>query len=239
MNIRLLQQDIFKNYLTKLQFKLPYTFPEGNRIRPLPPIHTSQNGLMIIGAYPSAKFECIKGKSGKYRLIPVANNLYPFAVEHYYDGLQRRELKSGESLYKYYLAPYNLTIEQCWVTDLVKVFLYKPEHKAAINDAYEHFHVPVLRDRFKEIGAKEENLNWINREIELCNPKCIIALGEEVSQVLLKTEAKADKLMQPIVRDIAGIPLVCGPHPEACNRSEKWEKIATDLIPLVRTLLNS
>jgi hypothetical protein len=237
VNIRLLQQDIFKNYLTKLHFESPYTFPEGNQIRPLPPLHTSQNGLMIIGAYPSAKFECIKGKSGRYRLIPVANNLHPFAIEHYYDGLQKRELRSGEALLKYYLAPFGLTIEKCWVTDLVKVFLYKAEHREAIHDAFEDFNVPVLRDQFKQIGGMEENLRWIHEEIKLCNPKCIISLGEEVSQVLLNTDKHADKLLTPDVKSLNGYPLVCCPHPEACSRSAKWERVAGELEPVIDVLL--
>lgn len=234
--VRQYQKAVFTGYLDAIGIPQPYTFPQGNPIRPLPPVHTQPGSLMIIGAYPSAKFEKIKGHSGRYRNVAVANNLHPFADEMYFDGTQVRELVSGRTIREYFLNPLGLSIEQCWVTDLVKVFLYKASHKAAIRDVFPHFEIPVLREQFKSLGFK--SMDYIHREVELCKPQCIVTLGEEVAQVVLGSNLKADRLLTTEIKDLDGYNMINCPHPDACRQMEKWRKVLTMQLPMIRDLLS-
>lgn len=155
-----MQQNIFPE---------PSIYPTGNPIRPLPPVKTALNKIMIIGAYPSARFEIYKSTDGnKHRLIPIADNLQPFADEEYFDGIRVRQLESGKGLMEHLLNPLNIRPSDCWITDLVKVFLYKDTHREAISNVFPDFQVPVLRNRFKKIG--ELSLKWIQEEIEFAIP---------------------------------------------------------------------
>jgi len=223
--IRKYQQKCFKEYLDDLEIDQPYTFPEGNRIRPLPPVQTTTNGIMIIGAYPSARFEKRKNSINRYRVIPVGNNLHPFAKELYFDGIDVRVLESGDRIREYIFAPLKISPEDCWVTDLVKVFLYKKEHKESVNDIFPSFQVNVLRNKFKELGNK--SLKWIQEEILLCDPSIIITLGEEVAKVIENSNKKASELLTNQVRypeKLLGRPTFYLPHPDACRRFTKWKK---------------
>lgn len=72
------QKDCFTNYLTDIrqlvpEIPNPYIYPDGNPVRPVIPVKTTQNSIMLIGAFPSARFE----RRNKV-LIPVADNLSPF-----------------------------------------------------------------------------------------------------------------------------------------------------------------
>lgn len=90
------QQRCFSDYSRSVGIPDDYRYPTGNPIRPLPPVQTAAAGLMIIGAYPSARFESRRSpSSGRWRLIPIADNLQPFGREEYFDGSRVRRLESG------------------------------------------------------------------------------------------------------------------------------------------------
>jgi uracil-DNA glycosylase len=220
------QQDCFWNYCTDIKLPGNYTYPDGNPIRALPPVQTNVNGLMIVGAYPSARFESrVSTKPGKrYRLIPVADNLQPFGYEKYFDGVKVRELESGVGIEKYLLSEIDRKLSDCWVTDLVKVFLYKPEHGDSVGAVMPGFKVPVLRDRFSDYA--EKSLPWLKRECDLCKPKLVLILGQETAQIISgDKKASADNLLNRDIsypKSIGGYPTLCLPHPDACRRYDKW-----------------
>jgi hypothetical protein len=145
------QQKCYREYANSVGLPELYTYLDGNPIRPLPPIQVATNGLMIVGAYPSARFESRPSRSqpNRYRLVPVADNLQPFGSEQYFDGTRVRTLESADGLRKYLLDGLGLLPDQCWITDLVKVFLYKPEHTGSCGDVQPNFQVPELRSQFK------------------------------------------------------------------------------------------
>jgi hypothetical protein len=235
------QQKVFNQYSKAINLPLPYTYPNGNPIRPITPLQTKTNGLMIIGAYPSTRFEYRKAVDGtaKYRLVPIGYNLKPIANEEYFDGLRVRKLKSGVGLKKYLLDPLQLTFTDCWITDLIKVFLYKPKHKKSIHAVHPEFDVPVLINQFYELG--NDSLKWIKEEIELCKPKVIITLGLEVAQVVSGNKnAKPDEILKSDTNSPANlnfIPTVYAPHPDACRRFEKWREVMEGRIGKVKELL--
>jgi hypothetical protein len=81
-------------------------------------------GVCIVGAYPSARFATI----GRERDVPVGDNCGPFSIECYFDGSRVRTVNSGKELEDEYLAPLGLRRQDCWITDLVRVFLFKQGH---------------------------------------------------------------------------------------------------------------
>lgn len=232
------QQDCFKNYNLSINLiPTSYIYPTGNPIRPLPPLQTNKNGIMIVGAYPSARFEQYESqeRKGIRRLIPVGNNLHPFADEEYFDGTAPRVLESGKGLRKYILTPMGLNPDDLWITDLVKVFLYKKDHQDAINEIFAKFNVPVLRDEFDKIG--EKSLPWLKREIEICNPKLIITLGHEVAQIIHGKKVEAKKLLANKVhnpKNVNGIDTIYAPHPDICRRNDNWESVMEAQLELIK-----
>ena len=235
------QQRCHREYNASIDLPAVYTYPDGNPIRPLPPVKTATGGLMIVGAYPSARFEsrASLNNPGRNRLIPVADNLQPFGDEEYFDGVRVRRLESAHGLRHYLLDPLGLTPEECWITDLVKVFLYKPEHVDSIGDVLPDFPVPQLRRSFRLLG--EKSLPWLQEECRLCKPKLVITLGEEVAQVVSgERNAKADDLLNRPVSSYEGTsqhPTLHLPHPDACRRSEKWRQNLSERLEIIKQLI--
>ncbi|GEM_PF-801130 len=201
-------------------------YPTGNPIRPVPSVQTQCGGVMIIGAYPSARFESRRSPvSGRRRLIPIADNLQPFGPEVYFDGTQVRRLESAHGLSAFLLSPLGLTAEDCWITDLVKVFPYKPAHRDSCADVVPGFQAPVLRGCFMELARA--SLPWIEDECALCEPRLIITLGEEVARAISGSSASANKLLAPepcYPACLGGRPTYFCPHPDGCRRSDKWRE---------------
>lgn len=224
--VRRYQQECFREYSLSIGLPQPYTYPDGNPIRPLPPVQTAPGGLMIVGAYPSARFEARPAAdgSGRRRLVPIGDNLHPFAEEEYFDGVRLRRLESGYQIRFRLLERLGLNPEQCWITDLVKVFLYKPEHKNSVGAVHPGFNPPILRGEFRTLA--ENSVPWLKQECDLCQPRLMVTLGEEVAQVIGgEPRAKADDLLNREVypaTTIGSWPVLHLPHPDACRRNEKW-----------------
>jgi len=236
------QQKCYREYLRSIELPEYYTYPSGNPIRPLPPIQTAVGGLMIVGAYPSARFESRPSRihPKRNRLIPIADNLQPFGRERYFDGLRVRILESAEGLQKYLLSKLKIAPQQCWITDIVKVFLYKEEHVESCADVCPEFQAPELRSQFKNLA--ERSLTWLQNECRLCRPKLILTLGEEVAQVVSnELNAPADALL---VRNITtasnldGYPTLFLPHPDACRRFEKWRLRMEYGVEMIKSFLD-
>jgi hypothetical protein len=236
------QQKCHRDYKRSVRL-LPesYTFPDGNPILALPPIQTRIGGLMIIGAYPSARFESRLSQAGRksWRLVPIANNLQPFGYEQYFDGLRVRTLESADGLQEYLLSKLPPEFQKCWVTDLVKVFLYKQSHAESCKAVHPEFAVPVFRDRFYELGIN--SLSWLRQECELCHPKLVVTLGEEVAQVISgEKKALADDLLMREVtgsENLGGYPTLYLPHPDACRRSSKWRERMKKRVSVAKRIL--
>jgi len=150
----------------------------GTPLRPVVPLDTAIGELFILGAYPSARFALVNGVPD----VPIADNLGPFENERWFDGARVREQPSARELRDLFLEPLAVDRGRCWVTDLVKVFLFKPGHcrkyaslGAALPAGYE-------RDRFAELA--ERSIPWLGRELSVARPRLMISLGREVAGVL-------------------------------------------------------
>jgi hypothetical protein len=96
----------------------------GTPLRPVVPLDIAVGGVFVLGAYPSARFAVVDGVTD----VPVADNLGPFQNERWFDGARIREQPSARELRDFFLSPLNIDRSSCWITDLVKVFLFKKGH---------------------------------------------------------------------------------------------------------------
>jgi hypothetical protein len=176
--VRDFQKRLFATYKNDLSLPLRYQYIYGNPVRPIVPLDTSQGGVCIIGAYPSARFATI----GSERDVPVGDNCGPFSTECYFDGSRVRTVDSGKELEQAYLTPLGLRRSQCWITDLVRVFLFKKGHVAKYRRLGCKWPEQETRSEFEEYAA--QGMHWLAEELALARPCLVITLGAEVAGIL-------------------------------------------------------
>jgi uracil-DNA glycosylase len=229
------QQECFATYLDLVGLPKDYKYIDGNPIRPLVPVETARHSLMIVGAYPSARFESRGG-----RLLPVADNLAPFHPELYFDGVRSRKQESAHGLEKFILRPLAVSRSRCWITDLVKVFLFKPEHLSNYNRQNHHPNFEPTRSDFSKYAAR--SLTFLADEIQLAQPVLILTLGEEVARVVANNfHLTAERLLNGVSYQITVVKQVCTvahvAHPDACRRSSVWRSRTSKQMRSLRTFL--
>jgi len=227
-----LRRDILREYATSIGLPSDASYISGAPLRPVVPLDTGSD-VFIIGAYPSARF----GVMNCERNVPVADNLGPFEPERYYDGEQVREQDSAAELRDYYLKPLGVDREKCWVTDLVKVFLFKKGHR----EKYERLGTQPSAgyyDReevFEALGGK--SIPWIVRELKLAKPKLVITLGREVAGIITGTQGDVarNRLLSGEVKPIrigdVEVDAAHLPHPGIVMRGAEDSEEATNPWP--------
>ena len=238
-------QDCYSNYIPSIRenvkgFPEKYLYPYGNPIRPVLPVQIAQKKLMIIGAFRSARFERKDGL-----LIPIADNLSPFGEEKYFDGQEIRNQASRESLNKNYFPQLRVKLEELWLTDLVKIFLFPEKHIKNCIDIAPDVEYTNTHDMFMEIAKASRQ--WIIKEIELCNPSLILTLGEIPARVISSNFEKENA--QLINGEIYLIELNKAyriahlAHPEIRRLNKEWDertnKALKDLAGPIRVLLDN
>ena len=119
----------FQSYKMEIGYPEDYTFIACNPIKVHVPVEVAMNKVMIVGAYPSAKFYTVEGNNGKKVTdTPLEDHTSPFSNEKYFDDSRIRTIPSGKELDEVILTRIDVKREDCWITDLVKVFLFKPGH---------------------------------------------------------------------------------------------------------------
>ena len=58
-----LQKSIVDEYADSVGLSANARYFGGARLRPLPPLDTARGGVMILGGYPSARFEVVGGRA--------------------------------------------------------------------------------------------------------------------------------------------------------------------------------
>jgi len=226
------QKSCFINYISYLQkeiegFPKPYLYPDGNPIRPVLPVQTAINKIMVVGAFPSARFE-----KRNNMLIPVGDNLSPFGPEKYFNGQKIMIQESAESLYKNYFQPLGLNIEDLWITDIVKIYLYPEKHIRNCKKLFPNQKYVNTHKMFEEIA--NISYKWFLTELEICKPKLIITLGEVAGKILTQTKTP---MLDGIIRPMTNIPdisIVHFVHPEFLRRQPNSEKSKQTLSQLIK-----
>jgi hypothetical protein len=238
-----LQQSILRDYATSLGLAPDARYYGGARLRPVVPLDTAVNGIFIVGAYPSARFESVGGEND----VPVGDNLGPFEPERYFDGTRVRSQKSADELKAFYLGPLGIDRRDCWVTDMVKVFLFKEGHR----EKYRRIGVPVPpgfeRERFEELAQK--SMGWIERELAVAQPRLVVTLGAELAGLLrgVKGQGARNKLLgariSPLRLGSIEVPTVHLAHPgivmrKGDNERNPWPRLhEEEHVPTLRELM--
>jgi DNA polymerase len=76
------------------------------------------------------------------------------------------------------------------------------------------------------------------RQLELIQPKVIVAIGTFAAQTLLNTKTPIGKLRGEVHR-YHGIPLVVTYHPAALLRNPSWKRPTWEDVQLARRILDS
>jgi len=125
--------------------------------------------------------------------------------------------RAGELLTKI-LAAIDLPRAQVFICNIVKC--RPPENR---------------QPQFDEIAAC---LPFLYRQIELVNPKVILAMGSTAAQSLLNTRQSLGSLRDHIHR-FRGIPLVVTYHPAALLRNPNWKRPTWDDVRIAARLLEA
>jgi len=237
------KRDCYANYLADIRREVPsfpprYAYPTGNPVRPVLPVQAKPQRLMIIGAFPSARFESRDG-----RLIPVADNLSPFGEEEYFDGRQVRIQESARSLRENYLEPLGLDSEDLWITDIVKVYLYLEKHLSNCRSLFPRKTFVNTHKMFPELAWASRA--WFLRELDTCNPRLVITLGEVCARVVgLDRRSPSKQLLDGSIKELVAEPpiqVVHLAHPEIRRRNPDWDRrVGTQiarLAPKLRRLI--
>lgn len=168
-----LRDQLRGSYLPSLGIESPVEFVSGKAVAPVPPKHCGTGKIMILGAYPTAAFERINN-----HIVPVGNIAEPFDPT----------TDSGKELDSHYLGPLGIRRDDCWISNLVKVFLFKEEHQRG--DEGRDF---LKREDFERLASLEENLDWLEAGLRLASPKVIITLGREVAGILRVARGEEDR----------------------------------------------
>jgi uracil-DNA glycosylase len=225
-----LRRDILGEYAGSVELNDKAIYISGAPLRPVVPLDTGSR-VFIIGAYPSARF----GVMGGERDVPMADNLGPFEPERYYDGERIRVQNSAAELEENYLKPLGVPRGECWITDLVKVFLFKEGHRKKYAALGAEPPRGYEREAFENLG--EKSLPWIERELRLSKPKLVITLGAEVAGIVTKTrgDAARTKLLSGEVRALriggVDVEVVHLPHPGIVMRQAKVADVTANPWP--------
>lgn len=241
--IQLFQRECFENYSCSIKEYIPkpYVFPDGNPIQTVIPVKTAQNSIMIIGAFPSARFESRISEQGKKVLIPVANNLSPFGQEEYFDGSVVRTQASRESLDRYYFNQLNIDVNDIWLTDLVKVYLYPDKHIKNCEQIAPKIKFVNTHKLFEKIA--KASMTWMKKEITICNPKLIITLGEVPARVITgDKETQSLELLNGDIRKTRTLDreykIAHLAHPEIRRLNKEWDKRTEKAIKKLAEVVN-
>ena len=221
------QKECFANYINDIRKVVqsipnPYVYPDGNPVRPVVPVSTCKDSIMLIGAFPSARFE-----RRNNILIPVGDNLSPFGQEKYFDGSSVRTQASRDSLDKNYFPQLKISAENIWITDIVKIYLFPDKHIKNCKKIAPGINFVNTHDLFSTIA--EASMEWMKREISLCNPKLIITLGEVPARVISGNKKTPNsELLDGRVKDLSldnKYKIAHLAHPEIRRLNNTWDEI--------------
>jgi uracil-DNA glycosylase len=188
MTISQYQKKLFKEYLEDIKFPADTTYLYGNPVQTVIPIETAIGKIMVIGPQPAAKVYFVNDIPD----VPLYDATAPFSIEPYYDGSRVRSSFTGQELSEVILETLEIPREHCWLTSLVKVFLFDDDHVKT----YKRLGKQIVANKDKYTEYANKSLKWLRHEIEIANPYAILLLGEQViSNLLLVSEEEAREMM--------------------------------------------
>lgn len=234
-----LQQFMFQNYIEEVGLDSQASYIYGNPLRPVVPLDVGTGGVFFLGAYPSARFEYIKNVE-----VPAGDILGPFANDRWFDGKRIREQCSSNIFQVLFLDPLEIERSACWITNLVKVFLFKKGHAKKYEQLGAIPPKGYERESFFELGKK--SVSTLEKELKLAQPQILITLGNEVAGVLrgVKSNRNQSRLLVPEISDLTigetTVRAIHCPHPGILIRNHDWLiLLRNEFIPLLKQELSA
>lgn len=233
--------DIYDNYAQSVGLNPAAHYLHGTPLRPVVPLDIGEGGVFVLGAYPSARFAQIGAVSN----VPIADNLGPFEQERWFDGTRVREQPSARELHTLFLEPLALDRSKCWISDLVKVFLFKEGHVARYTELGSEYPAGYHRKHFAELAGR--SVQWLIREVDAAKPILLITLGIEVAGILRGVHRASDQVhlltprVQPLSVGCMTVPTIHCAHPGILMRpgpTNPWPgKHGDAFLPTIREFL--
>jgi uracil-DNA glycosylase len=150
------------------------------------PTYLTPGNLMIVGEFPNCRFATVTapGASTLEKQVAVGDINEPFTSGRYFDGYSVRDYPTGAVLREHYVDPLGLKLEtDIWLTNLVKCFLFKADqvdvyNRLGWNDPAAPS-VQSTHEHYADVAEVCLRENLVH-EIDLCQPKLILALGYNV-----------------------------------------------------------
>lgn len=182
------QKKCYKEYIDSIKFPQEHSYLFGNPVDTVIPIETAIGKIMVIGPQPAAKVYFVNDIPD----VPLYDVTAPFSIEPYFDGSRVRSSFTGQELSDVILETLEVPREHCWLTTLVKVFLFDQDHVKK----YHRLGKEIKENKSKYMDYANKSLKWLRQEIEIANPYAILLLGPEViSSILLVSEKEAFEYM--------------------------------------------
>jgi uracil-DNA glycosylase len=184
---------------------------------PVVPVFLARGKVMVIGEYPNCRFATVPNKSnGKpVPFVPVADIDEPFTDGRYFNAQQVAVYPTGEYLRENYLNPLGLSLQtDIWLTNMVKCFLLQTKHITTYNHVgWIGPGLPSTHESYDEyfsVAARCAVLH-LAHELELCQPKLVIGLGERVYRMIHSQDGFQLPAPDPgPFKDVAGVPFRAG-----------------------------
>jgi len=188
MTIQQYQKKCSREYLKSIKFPKENSYLYGNPVQAVVPIETAIGKIMIIAPQPAAKLYFVDDIPD----VPLYDATAPFSIEPYYDGSRVRSSYTGQELSEVILETLEISRENCWLTSLVKVFLFDEDHEKKYRRLGKK--IEPNRELYNDYALK--SMPWLRQEIEIANPQVILLLGPQViSNLLLISEKEAMELI--------------------------------------------
>src|SRR5690606_20336302 len=150
-----------KQYKESIGYPEERTFLYGNPVEVAVPCQLVPEKVMVIGFHPLAKLYDV----GEQKSVPLYSADFPFGEEQYFDGKHVVKVPGREDL-KVVLEKIGINREDCWLTTLIKIYLFNSKDVAKYN-SLGNFKIAPDEFNFKEYGAK--SVPWIQQEVNLAN----------------------------------------------------------------------
>lgn len=175
------QQRLYHHYQKGLSLPPTYRYLHGQPVETRVPIQTTPRPFCLIAPFPPAQRRMVGGEPD----VPVGDGWPIWSGGPYFDGRRVTALHPPPALDRAYLEPLGLHPDDCWLTYLVKVFLFRDEDLSK----YRRLGCPwPEQETFSQFDTlARRSLNWLAEELALIRPRLVITLGTEVAGVLQDT----------------------------------------------------
>lgn len=240
MDVHNYQRKCFKQYKESIGFPEERTFLYGNPVEVAVPHEVVPNKAMVIGFHPLAKMFDVEDQKD----VPLYSAGFPFGDEQYFDGKHVVNIPGRKDL-EVVLGKLGIGMEDCWLTSLIKIYLFSSKDVAKYN-SLGNFKVAPDEFNFKEYGKK--SISWIQQEVNLASPELIILVGlETISLFYDVSPTKAKHLIDGELKEVKfgrkKLPVLCLQDPELMinnNKRNPWPEVFENkVLPTAKESLKS